>query len=356
MSAGRLAALRSLLRDDDVACLVVTHAPNVRYLCGFTGSNGCLLVTGDDAVLATDGRYRDQAELELASAGGDVELVVTQGPLGAGLGGHVAACPEVAVEATTAWSEVRAMADEWGRELVPARGSVEGLRVVKDLDEQVALRRAVELADASLDAVLRLNGPATTEAGLALALEWEMRERGAAATSFDLIVAAGPHAALPHAAPRREALGRDRMVVIDFGAILDGYCSDCTRTVCWGDPHPDLARAWDVVAAAQDAARMAVAPGVSARDVDAAAREVIDDAGFAEAFVHGTGHGVGLEIHESPRLSPRSEETLAAGMVITLEPGIYLPGLGGVRLEDMVLVTADGCQTLTTSPREILVG
>lgn len=356
MNAGRLTALRAGLLEDDLAGLVVTHLPNLRYLCGFTGSNGRLLVTADAAVLVTDGRYREQAGHELDAAGVDVALVVTQDPAAAALEEHVAACPSIAVEATTSWSEVRAMADEWGRELVPSHGLVEALRAVKDPVEQAALRRAVELADASLAATLDASGPATTEAGLARALEWDMRERGATGTSFALIVAAGPNAALPHAAPGAEAIGRDRMVVVDFGCVLDGYCSDCTRTVCWGEAHPDLAVAWDVVAAAQDAARDAVAPGVSARDVDAAAREVVADAGLATAFVHGTGHGVGLEIHESPRIFARSEETLAAGMVVTLEPGVYLPGLGGVRLEDMVLVTADGCDTLTTSPRQMVLG
>lgn len=354
MGAGRITPLRARLLADDVAGLVVTHLPNIRYLCGFTGSNGRLLVTADTAILVTDGRYREQAGLELEAAGVDVGLVVTQEPAARALAEHVAACPDVAVEATTSWSEVRAMAQEWGRELVPTHGVVEALRAVKDPAERSALRRAVELADASLEAVLALCGPTTTEVGLALALEWDMRERGAEATSFDTIVAAGPHASLPHASPTTTAIGRDRMVVVDFGCILDGYCSDCTRTVCWGEPHPDLVSAWKVVAAAQDAAREAVSAGVAARDVDSAARDVVVEAGLGEAFVHGTGHGVGLEIHESPRLSPRSEETLAAGMVVTLEPGVYLPGLGGVRLEDMVLVTADGCQTLTTCPRRML--
>lgn len=355
MVAGRLAALRDALLADDVVALVVTHLPNVRYLSGFTGSHGRLLVTADDAVLVTDGRYGEQAEAETAAAGVDVELVVTADPPAAALGEFVAGCPSVAVESTTPWADVRSMSDAWGRELAPLSGAVEALRAVKDAGEQAVMKRAVELADISLAAVLEASTPATTEVELALALEWEMRRRGAAATSFDLIVAAGPHGALPHASPAPVPLGRDTMVVVDFGCVLDGYCSDCTRTVCWGDPHPDLAAVWDVVAAAQDAARAAVAPGVPTRAVDAAAREVITDAGFGDAFVHGTGHGVGLEIHEKPRLAPRSDEVLDAGMVITIEPGVYLPGLGGVRLEDMVVVTAGGCETWTLSPRRMLV-
>lgn len=354
MIAGRIPSLQAALVRDDVAALVVTHLPNIRYLCGFTGSNARILVGADEVTLVTDGRYGEQAEAELDRAGVDARLVVTSEPVAAALKEAVAAYPGLAVEATTPWSEVRAMADEWGRELVPMGGAVEALRAVKDTGEVDVLRRAVELADASLAAVLAGSGPATTEAGLALALEWEMRTRGAEGVAFDLIVAAGPHAALPHAMPRPEAIGSDRMVVVDFGCVLDGYHSDCTRTFCWGKPHPDLAAAWDVVAAAQDAARAAIAPGAPTRTVDSAAREVISAAGLGEAFVHGTGHGVGLEIHEKPRLSQRSDEVLEAGMVVTVEPGVYVGGLGGVRLEDVVVVTAGGCDTLTTSPREIL--
>ncbi|MFN8105737.1 MAG: Xaa-Pro peptidase family protein [Acidimicrobiia bacterium] len=354
MIAGRIPALQATLVEDDVAALVVTHLPNIRYLCGFTGSHARLLVAGDDVVLVTDGRYRDQADAELDAAGVEAELVVTAEPVAAALEARVAACPGIAVESTTPWSEVRAMADAWGCELVPRGGAVEAMRAVKDPDEIDVIRRAVELADASLSTVLGGAGPAATEAELALALEWEMRTRGASGAAFDVIVAAGPHAALPHATPRPEVVGRDRMVVVDFGCVVDGYCSDCTRTFCWGEPHPDLAEAWDVVAGAQDAARAALAPGVLASEVDAAAREVVTAAGLGDCFVHGTGHGVGLEIHEKPRLSARSDEVLEAGMVVTIEPGVYVGGLGGVRLEDVVVVTAAGCETLTTSPREML--
>lgn len=355
MIAGRIASLQAALGEEAVSALVVTHSPNVRYLCGFTGSHSSLLVGADDAVLVTDGRYGAQAEAELAAAEVDVELVVTSDPAAVALKDRVAAWPTVAIESTTSWAEVRATAQEWGREPLPLDGAVESIRAVKDPDEVVALRRAVELADACLAAVIARCDPGTTEAELALALEWEMRTSGAAATSFDTIVASGAHAALPHASPRGVAVGSGRMVVVDFGCVLDGYCSDCTRTICWGDPGPELARVWDVVAAAQDAARAAVAPGVATRDVDAAARAVIVDAGYGDAFAHGTGHGVGLEIHERPRLTPRSDEVLEAGMVVTVEPGIYLSGSGGVRLEDMVVVTSSGCETLTTSPREMLV-
>lgn len=356
MTAGRLPALQTRLLVDDVAALVVTHLPNVRYLSGFTGSHGRLLVCPDEAVLVTDGRYGEQAEAELAASGAAVRLVVTSDPAAVALRDAVLTCPDVAVESTTSWAEVRAMADEWDRDLVPRHGAVEAMRAVKDDTEAAVLRRAAQLADASLAAVLEAGGPATTEVELALALEWEMRTRGAASTSFDLIVAAGPHGALPHATPGPDAVGRDTMVVVDFGCILDGYCSDCTRTVCWGEPHADLAAAWDVVAAAQDAARAAIGAGVATRAVDAAAREVVAAAGLGDAFVHGTGHGVGLEIHERPRVTPRSDEVLEAGMVVTIEPGVYLTGLGGVRLEDTVLVTEDGCDTLTTSPRRMHVG
>jgi Xaa-Pro aminopeptidase len=192
-----------------------------------------------------------------------------------------------------------------------------------------------------------------TERDFALALEVAMRERGASGTSFDTIVASGPNGALPHARPTAREIEARELVVIDFGCIVDGYCSDMTRTVSVGDPGPDARQLWDVVRASQEAGRDAVGTGVACADVDRASRAVIEAAGWGAEFSHGTGHGVGLEIHESPRVAKAAGGTLNAGVVVTVEPGVYLPGVGGVRLEDTVVVTETGCDALTSFPKHL---
>lgn len=352
----RVAALRERLLAEDIPALLVTHLPNVRYLSGFTGSNARLLVLADEILFVTDGRYAEQAPAELSRAGLDARVEAVSAGVPELLARATRGCSTVGVEAATlAWSEVQRLEDALSADLVPTDGLVEDLRAVKDDDEIEAVEAAARLADDALAEVLAQASPELTEAELALALEWSMRTRGAEGTSFDLIVAAGPNGALPHYRPGSGVVGRNRCVVLDYGCRLDGYCSDATRTVSWGDPHPDIASVWEVVAAAQDAARSSVAAGVPCRDVDAAARQVIADAGFADAFVHGTGHGVGLEIHERPRLAATSNDVLAPGMVVTVEPGIYLSGLGGVRIEDLLVVTEEGCRDLTTAPRVLVL-
>ncbi len=352
----RVEALRARLLDLDVPALLVTSLSNVRYLCGFTGSAGELVVTPDTLTFVTDGRYREQAAAEIAAAGVEADVRIVSGPSGEAVRDATGACERVGLEAASlSWAKAEALREALGAELVPTKDVVEGLRACKDSGEVDAIRRATDVADAALSEVLAAWDPARTEVGLALALEWAMRTRGASGTSFDSIVAAGPHGALPHARPGDDAIGEGRPVVIDYGCIVDGYCSDTTRTVCWGAVEAEFVEVYDVVSAAQDAARDAVAPGVACRDVDAAARGVISDAGYGEQFVHSTGHGVGIDVHELPRLAATSDDVLAAGNVVTLEPGIYLPGAGGVRIEDVVVVTDAGCETLTGAPREFRV-
>jgi Xaa-Pro aminopeptidase len=241
-------------------------------------------------------------------------------------------------------------------ELVGLHGLVEGLRAVKDADEVARIRAATELADAAFEQLIGGGIVGRTERELALALELAMRERGAERTSFDIIVAAGPHGALPHAQPRDVAVERGELVVFDWGAQLDGYCSDCTRTVAAGAPPGDEGTSiYGLVLEAQLAGLGAIRAGVAGRDVDAAARTVIDDRGHREHFGHGLGHGVGLDIHEAPRLAQRAEGDLRAGNVVTVEPGVYLPGQLGVRIEDLVVVTDEGCDILTSVPKELTV-
>jgi Xaa-Pro aminopeptidase len=240
-------------------------------------------------------------------------------------------------------------------ELVPTEQLVERLRAIKDDAEVARIRAACAIADEALAEVLPGLHDAPSERQFALNLEWAMRARGATGTSFDTIIASGPNGSKPHARPTDRAIQSGELVVIDFGCIVDGYCSDMTRTVSVGDPGPDARRVWDVVAASQRAGRDAVRAGVTCASVDRASRAVIEDAGWGPSFAHGTGHGVGLEIHEAPRVSASSDGTLEPGHVVTVEPGVYLPGTGGVRIEDTVVVTSDGATALTEFPKSLVI-
>lgn len=358
--SSRLVRLRDRLGDAGADALLVTSLTNVRYLSGFTGSAGMLVVLPTRAVLVTDGRYELQAAAETGVAGAevDVEVVAASGQrqvlnrLVRGQGVRA-----LGLEAAhVSWARQREMAAGWfdGAELVPTSGLVEGLRRVKDAGELARVEQAAAIADGALDAVLPLLDEAPTEAEVALSLEAEMRRRGASGPSFPTICASGPNGAQPHHRAAQRRIGPGEAVVIDFGAVVDGYCSDVTRTVWVGElAHPDLRRAVAVVSASQAAGVAAVREGRACRDVDRACREVIDDAGFGPRFVHGTGHGVGLDVHEAPSVATTSTDTLSAGHVVTVEPGVYLPGVGGVRIEDTVVVTDAGCLTVTRAPKDV---
>jgi Xaa-Pro aminopeptidase len=346
--------LAALLDERELDALLVTNLVNVRYLTAYTGTNGVVLVGGQDLrCFVTDFRYVTQAEQQVHG----FERRIGEQDL---LDDAIAALPEgdlrLGVEdqhmAVRTFDRLReALPDSV--ELVPAGGIVERLRERKDADEVARIRAAAELADAALERTLADGLAGRSERTVALALEQEMRQLGADRPSFDTIVAHGAHAALPHAAPRDAEIAADCLVTIDWGAQLDGYCSDCTRTFAVGAPGERAHEVYELVLRAQLAGLDAVRAGVSGRDADAAARALIDAAGFGERFGHGLGHGVGLEIHEAPRLSRTSEATLAAGHVVTVEPGVYLPGELGVRIEDLVLVTDDGCERLNTLPKAL---
>ncbi|MHB8329398.1 MAG: M24 family metallopeptidase [Acidimicrobiales bacterium] len=357
----RLQRVRPLLGGAEVDALLVTDPANVRYLTGFSGSAAVVLVTADEALLTTDGRYRTQAAEQLAAsgAGRGVDLAV---------GGVQAQCDAVAsmveraavrrlgLEAESiTWAAQRRWVEALrGVEPVPTAGVVEGLRQVKDDAELARIQHAAAIADAALGEVLPLLGQGRTEAEVALALDFAMRRLGAEDRAFETIVASGPNAAKPHARPGLRAIGPGDPVVVDFGAMFDGYRSDMTRTFCvGGDPGPELARVFDVVASAQAAGVSAVRAGVVSGDVDRICRERISEAGWADTFEHGTGHGVGLDIHESPSVGPGTTAILASGFVVTVEPGVYIAGVGGVRVEDTVVVTDHGCRVLTCFPKDI---
>jgi Xaa-Pro aminopeptidase len=255
------------------------------------------------------------------------------------------------------WSQQRSFAQDWfpDAELLATEHLVEGFRMVKDPGEVARVRAACAIADDALADVLPSLHDAPTERDFALRLEFAMRERGASGVSFDPIVASGPNGAKPHARPSDRTIAPNELVVIDFGCVVDGYCSDMTRTVSVGDPGADARRLWDTVLVAQRAGRETVAAGVECAAVDKACRDVIDDAGWGDAFVHGTGHGVGLQIHEDPRVAASAGGTLEPGHVVTVEPGVYLPGVGGVRIEDTLVVTPDGPVALTEFPKDLVL-
>jgi len=355
--ASRVGRVRERLDDAGCDALVVTNLTNVRYLTGFTGSAAVVLVTGDEVLFVSDGRYRDQSAEELSAAGVDARIeIVPADPDGVvAAAAHDAGVGRLGLEAgSVTWSQQRRWAEELfdGGTLVPTAGVVEELRLVKDHGEAVRIRAACAIADEALAKVRGrlLDGP--TESEFALELDQAMRAMGAADVSFETIVASGQNGAKPHHRPGARTIREGDLVVLDFGALVDGYHSDMTRTVAVGDVGEERRRMLEVVLAAQDAGVRAVRAGVEAAEVDRACRDVIEDAGWADAFLHGTGHGVGLDIHEEPRVSGRSTATLVAGHVVTVEPGVYLPELGGVRIEDTVLVADGGCDRLTLAPKD----
>jgi Xaa-Pro dipeptidase len=350
----RRSRLRERLADLDLGAALITRLVNVRYLTGFTGSNGAVLVTADGAVLTTDGRYTTQAGEQAP----DVELVIeravvarlareasTRGVRRLGFEEH-----DVTVAAYDSLTDAA-----HGAELVRLGRPVEDLRAVKDEDEIAALARACAVADAAFAAVIAGLRPGLTEREVARRLESRMFDEGAEAPSFETIVASGPNSAVPHHSPTDRVLAAGDLVKCDFGALVDGYHSDMTRTVVIGPPSAWQQEIYDVVAAAQSAGRAALRPGAECRAVDAVARNVIVEAGYGAEFVHGLGHGVGLEIHESPSLGAAATGRLDDRMPVTVEPGVYLPGRGGVRIEDTLVVRPDGPELLTMTTRDLLV-
>ena len=335
--------------------LLVTHLPNVRYLCGFTGSAGVLALAGQRAALFTDGRYTAQARREAVG----VRVIISQGPAAtAALQWlHTQRAQVVGFEAERLSVAARnALAATSRRQrLRPTAGVIERARMIKEPGEVMLIREAVRLGSRLFPRVLRAIRPGVPETAVAASLEYAARRAGAEGMSFSTIVAAGARSALPHGVASSQVVPSKGFVLLDFGVILAGYCSDMSRTVYLGTLPARAREMYQAVREAQQAAVAAVRPQVAAGDVDAAARRVLKSAGYGRYFTHSTGHGVGLEIHEPPRLGKGQKELLQPGMVITIEPGVYVPGYGGVRIEDMVLVTPNGCEVLTPTPKDLVV-
>ncbi len=356
----RLPRLRRRLDDTGLDALLVTKLANVRYLTGFTGSAALLLVTRTGAQFVTDGRYAERSHDELRTAGADaqIEIGLTASAQRELIIGALDRGATVGLEDhSVTWADQREWATAFeapGATVRPAGLLVEELRRVKDAGEVDRIRAACAIADDAFHALLPRLAQRLTERQFALELEIAMRERGASANSFDPIIASGPNGSKPHHVPGEREIGRNELVVCDFGCIVDGYCSDMTRTVSVGDPGPDARRVYDVVLASQQAGRARVAADVACAEVDRASRDVIAEAGWADAFSHSTGHGVGLEIHEAPRVASSAGDTLLTGDVVTVEPGVYLPGVGGVRIEDTVVVGPNGAEPLTLTPKDLV--
>ncbi len=340
--------------------MVVTHLPDVRYLIGFTGSSGALAVTRRDARLFTDGRYKAQAAEEVSAA--KVEIVSNSPAVSAVE--WLAAQPGVASAGFDPVHTSVAELTRW-RTALPSRlrrsflialptPMVEGLRMIKDEEELAVMTEAALIGCSLFDSILRVIRPGIREIDVAAELEHQARLMGAEGMSFDTIAASGVRSAMPHGKASVASLPRRGFLTLDFGVILKGYCSDMTRTVFLGKPKAEERKAYGAVLEAQEAAVAAVASGVSCGQVDEAARIVLRREGLAEAFSHSTGHGVGLEIHEPPRIGSGQKTRLQPGMVVTIEPGIYLEGRFGIRIEDMVAVTRMGGQVLTPAPKALI--
>ena len=352
----RLDPLRHKIQELGLDALLVSMPENRRYLSGFTGSAGYLLITPTEALLATDFRYVEQAlgqapHFQVVRIGSDwswlKERVAELRLKRLGVEGQH-------MTLTTHKQIVEAFKELPSKEkssLVVTTGMVDPQRAVKDSEELALLQKAIDIAETALEQVISQLRPEQTEKEVAWHLERTMRDLGADGPSFDTIVAAGPHGAMPHHRPSDRPIAQGEPVVIDMGARVSGYCSDITRTVCLGEPNDTFRRIYDTVLGAQLTAIELIKPGMTGDQGDAFARRVIEESGHGESFGHSLGHGVGLAVHELPRLAPKSTHTLEEGMVFTIEPGIYLSGWGGVRIEDMVLLGANGVEVLSRAKK-----
>ena len=351
----RLKNLRSQMAQKKLDAVLVTKRENYMYLSGFTGTSAFLVITGDEAVLVTDFRYTEQAQRQAPV----YEVSTYAGSVIKGLNDVI----ESRNIHTLGFEDTSLTVDKYNeykekleiKEMAPLGGMFEELRLIKDEEELQLIKKAVKIADDTFEHVLKLIKPGIAEVELAAEMEYFMRRQGASGTSFQSIVASGKRSSMPHGVASEKKLEMGDTITLDFGALYNGYCSDMTRTVFLGKPDEELKKIYKIVLEAQLAGSAGVKTGLSGKDIDMIARELIAKAGYGDKFGHGLGHGVGLEIHEEPRLSMTGLRIMKNGMVVTVEPGIYVDGLGGVRIEDMLVVNDDKPLVLTASTKEMIV-
>jgi Xaa-Pro aminopeptidase len=355
MPNARVERLREQMNEAGGQAMLVTSVVNRRYLSGFTGTHGILLLTDDKAALFTDFRYREQAPLQAKG----FEIIEHGQNMNASIAETLQAWRISTLlfeDRHVTFAEHADMVKAFApASLMPARGIIEQLRMIKDEAELAVMREACDVADRTFEHILGFIKPGVTELAIAVEMETFMRSQGASGPSFDTIVASGERSALPHGVASDRVVGREEFVKLDFGAYYKGYCSDLTRTVVVGKPTERHREIYDIVKEAQQYALDHLGPGMTGKQGDALTRDIITRYGYGDHFGHGTGHGLGMEIHEAPRLSLSGDIVLTPGMTVTVEPGIYLPGFGGVRIEDDVVITDTGIQILTRSPKELIV-
>jgi Xaa-Pro aminopeptidase len=352
----RVEKARELFKNFDIDALLITSPSNRLYLSGFTGSSGVLLITKDDAFLVTDFRYNDQSREQAKG----YNIVI-----------HTAPIPEEIARLTkelsikkvgfeqdhltfSAYRTYDNLLTSSNTELIPVTGLVEKLRLIKDDSEIKIIKDAASIADAAFSHIIEFIRPGKTEREVSNELEFFMRSQGAASSSFDIIVASGYRSALPHGVASDKIIESGELVTLDFGAHYKGYCSDITRTVAIGQVSDELKEIYQVVYDAQMLGMKGIKPGMTGKEADALTRDYIASKGYGDYFGHSTGHGIGLDVHEGPALSVKSDTVLETGMIVTVEPGIYVSGLGGVRIEDDALITKDGNESLSHSTKTLL--
>ncbi len=351
----RIAAIRKEMKHQGLDSFVTSSFPSMRYLCGYSGSNGMLIVTGRTTIFFTDFRYKETTQTSVAAD----KKIITQGSLTQAAADQkfFSALKKIGFEkerVTVADLEIKTrFIGE--KKLVPTAGIVESLRSVKDASELRTLKQAFDISDKVFQQILGIIKPGMTELELSAEISYRHKSLGAENDSFDVIVASGVRGSLPHGTASLKKLKRREFITLDFGCLYGGYHSDMTRTVCIGTPTSEMRKVYGIVLDAQQKSCDAVRSGVRARDLDSIAREITTKAGFGKEFGHSLGHGVGLDIHELPRIAPKSTDILAEGNVITIEPGIYIPKKFGIRIEDTLVVRQNGYDVLTASPKELIV-
>jgi Xaa-Pro aminopeptidase len=352
--AARLDRFRKELDERGLGAALVTKRENIRYMSGFTGTSASLVITGNRQILITDSRYTEQAKIQSPGWCVIETKSNTHETIGQVLSENGCKCLGFE-DSNMVYKSYMELKQKINLEMAPMGEIIEKMRIIKDKNEIDTIRKAVEIADKAFEYILNVIKPGLTEKEVASELEHFMKKNGADGEAFETIVASGSRSSLPHGVASDKRIMDGDVVTLDFGAVYNGYCSDMTRTVFVGEPDEEMKKVYNIVLDAQLCALERVSEGLQGKEIDSVAREYISKAGYGDFFGHGLGHGVGLEVHEGPRLSPRSDTVIENGMTVTVEPGIYLPGKGGVRIEDLVVINGSKPEILTASNKAMTV-